>query len=63
MEHISKAFEWIAVAVLIMAFLLGLVAALRGLARGGGPLVAYRRSREVFGRGILIGLEILVAAP
>ena len=60
MEQISRAFEWIAVAVLIAAFILGLVAA--ALALGADPRTAYRRGREVFGRGILLALEILIAA-
>lgn len=62
MEHISRAFEWIAVAVLILAFLLGLVAAARELIRGAAAGRIYRRGREIFGRGILLGLEVLVAA-
>jgi len=60
MEHISKAFEWIAVAVLIAAFALGVVAA--AVEVGRDPGAAYRRGREVFGRGILLALEILIAA-
>ena len=60
MEHISKAFEWIAVAVLIAAFALGVVAAAVGFDRG--PKAAHWRGRAVFGRGILLALEILIAA-
>lgn len=60
MEHISRAFEWIAVAVLIAAFALGVVAAAVELGRD--PRAAYFRGREVFGRGILLALEILIAA-
>jgi uncharacterized membrane protein len=60
MEHISKGFEWIAVAVLIAAFALGVVAA--AVQAAGDPGAAYRRGREVFGRGILLALEILIAA-
>ena len=60
MEHISKAFEWIAVAVLIAAFVLGAFAAAGELGRD--RRAAYRRGREVFGRGILLALEILIAA-
>ncbi|HYB28169.1 MAG TPA: DUF1622 domain-containing protein [Solirubrobacteraceae bacterium] len=62
MEHISRAFEWIAVAVLIAALLLAVVAVVRVLAGDRDARLAYRRGREVFGRGILVGLEILVAA-
>ena len=60
MEHISKTFEWIAVGVLVAAFALGVVAA--AVEAGRGPGAAYRRGREVFGRGILLALEILIAA-
>jgi uncharacterized membrane protein len=59
-EHISKAFEWIAVAVLIAAFVLGAVAAAGEL--GQDRRAAYLRGREVFGRGILLALEVLIAA-
>ena len=59
MEHISKAFEWIAVVVLIAAFALGAVAAAQARRDAGA---AYRRGRKVFGRGILLALEILIAA-
>lgn len=45
MEHISRAFEWIAVAVLIAAFLLGGLAAVRVLARDRDARLAYRRGR------------------
>ena len=62
MEHISRAFEWIAVAVLIVAFVLAAYVATAALLRGDGGVPAYHRAREVFGRGILVGLEILVAA-
>ena len=62
MEDISRAFEWIAVAVLIAAFLLAVLGVARDLARGAGASVTYHRGREIFGRGLLIGLEVLVAA-
>lgn len=63
MEDISRAFEWIAVAVLIVAFSLALLAVTRDLARGtAAASTTYQRGREIFGRGLLIGLEILVAA-
>jgi uncharacterized membrane protein len=59
MEDISRAFEWIAVGVLILAFLLAVLAVARDLETAG---VTYRRGRRIFGRGLLISLEILVAA-
>lgn len=62
MEDISRAFEWIAVAVLIVAFLLAVVAISRDLLRGAASSTTYRRGREIFGRGLLISLEVLVAA-
>jgi uncharacterized membrane protein len=62
MENISRAFEWIAVAVLVVAFLLSVGVVARDLRRGAGPGAVYRRGREIFGRGILVGLEVLVAA-
>ena len=62
MENISRAFEWIAVAVLILAFSLALLSVARDLLRGTAAGITYRRGRTVFGRGILAGLEVLVAA-
>lgn len=62
MEHISRAFEWIAVGVLVLAFTLALLAAARDVFQGMAPDVTYRRGREIFGRGLLVSLEILVAA-
>lgn len=62
MEDISRAFEWIAVAVLIVAFSLAVFAVTRDLVRGEAASITYRRGREIFGRGLLIGLEVLVAA-
>jgi uncharacterized membrane protein len=62
MEHISRAFEWIAVGVLVLAFTLALVWTARDLFQGVTPEAIYRRGREIFGRGVLLSLEILVAA-
>ena len=50
MEDISRAFEWIAVALLIVAFSLAVLAVTRDLARGEAASITYRRSREIFGR-------------
>jgi uncharacterized membrane protein len=62
MEDISRAFEWIAVGVLIAAFVLAGLAVMRDLARAEDAGVTYRQGRKIFGRGLLISLEILVAA-
>lgn len=61
MEDVSRAFEWIAVAVLIVAFSLAVLVVARDLV-GGEAAGTYRRGRVIFGRGLLISLEILVAA-
>ena len=60
MEDISRAFEWIAVGVLIAAFLLAVISVIRDLTRGDAA--TYRRGRVIFARGLLISLEVLVAA-
>ena len=52
MEKISRGFEWIAVAVLIIAFLLTIVGVTREARRGASVRATYRRGREIFGRGI-----------
>jgi uncharacterized membrane protein len=62
MEDVSRAFEWIAVAVLSLAFALALFSVVRDLLRGASGETTYRRGRAVLGRGILVGLEVLVAA-
>ncbi len=62
MEHISRAVEWLAVGALLGAFVLAALAVGRGLWRGADGRASYRLGREIFGRGILASLEILVAA-
>jgi uncharacterized membrane protein len=62
MEDISRAFEWIAVGLLILAFLLAVLVVLRDVVGDEDAGVTYRRGRRIFGRGLLISLEILVAA-
>ena len=62
MEKVSRAFEWVAVAVLILAFALALLTVVRDLFQGTAGETTYRRGRAALGRGILVGLEVLVAA-
>jgi uncharacterized membrane protein len=62
MEDISRAFEWLAVAVLIVAFVLAGLAVGRDVVRREAALVTYRQGRRIFGRGLLMSLEVLVAA-
>jgi len=61
MDIVSRAFEVVGIAVLVVGFLTGIFLALRDLVRGerGG---VYRMIRSYFGRSILLGLEVLVAA-
>jgi uncharacterized membrane protein len=62
MDKISRAFEWIAVGELVLAFLAALFSVARDLLRGASLHETYRHWRAIFGRGVLVGLEILVAA-
>jgi uncharacterized membrane protein len=62
MENIARAFEWIAVGALVLAFLAALALATRDLFSGASWHVVYIRWRGIFGRGILVSVEILVAA-
>ncbi len=62
MDNISRAFEWIGVAVIVLAFLLTLGFLIRDLLRRADSEEIYARVRTTFGRGLLLGLEVLVAA-
>lgn len=62
MEHVSRALEWLAVGALIAALALTAAGVARDLLNRAAARATYRRAREILGRGILIGLEILVAA-
>ena len=61
MDIVSRGFEIVGIAVLVVGFLTGLFLALRDLMRGERSGV-YRMIRTYFGQSILLGLEILVAA-
>ena len=61
MELISLGLEIAGVGVIVAGFLLGTVRSARLLARSAGP-EAYATMRSVFGKSVLLGLEILVAA-
>ncbi len=62
MDHVAQVFEVTGTAVLVIGFAVGFVHAavdgLRGRRRGG----LYVLLRRYFGRSILLGLEVLVAA-
>lgn len=62
MEKVSRAFEWVAVVVLILAFAFALLGVVRDLLQGIAGETTYRHGRAILGRGILIALEVLVAA-
>ena len=61
MSAVSITFEWAGVACIIGGFLLAVFSAGR-LAMAGQRAEAYNSMRSVFGRAVLLGLEILVAA-
>ncbi len=61
MDDISRGFEWVGVAIIVAAFVIALIGAARQLFDGAAGS-AYQVGRAYFGRGILLGLEVLVAA-
>ncbi len=61
MNHVAQAFEVVGVAVLVGGFGIGLVRALADTVRHA-PQGIYVMLRRYFGRSILLGLEVLVAA-
>jgi uncharacterized membrane protein len=61
MEWTSRAFEVAAIAVLVVGFVAGVVKGLRARL-GRREEESYAVLRRYFGRSILLGLEILVAA-
>ncbi len=61
MDYVSRGFEVVGVAVLVVGFLSGVVRSLHAYFRGRGE-ASYGILRRYFGRSILLGLEILVAA-
>jgi uncharacterized membrane protein len=61
MDTVTRVFEGLGVAVLVVGFVTGFLVAARDLLRGERHGV-YRNIRAYFGKSILMGLEILVAA-
>ena len=61
MEWVSRGFEIWGVAVLLIGFVLGAVRSLSAYLDGRGE-AAYDMVRRYFGRSILLGIEVLVAA-
>ena len=62
MEGVARGVEVLGIATLVLGLVAALVRAARMVAGGQGAEEAYRALRTVFGRSILLGLELLVAA-
>jgi uncharacterized membrane protein len=62
MEHISRGLEWVAVGIIIAGLLATVLDVVRSMAAGETPRALYLTARRTFGRGVLLGLEVLVAA-
>ena len=61
-DQVTFAFEIAGVAVIVAGALLSVGLAGRAIRRGGSVEEVYRELRSNFGRSILLGLELLVAA-
>ena len=61
MDYVSRGFEVVGVVVLVIGFLSGVLRALHAYFTGHAE-ASYDVMRRYFGRSILLGLEILVAA-
>ena len=62
MDYVTRGFELVGVAVLVVGFVAGFVRALVARLRNGTSEGVYVMIRSYFGRSILLGLEVLVAA-
>jgi uncharacterized membrane protein len=62
MDDIARGVEWIGVAIIVLALIFSAVRAVGDLRGGVAGAEVYGRVRAYFGRGILLGLETLVAA-
>jgi len=61
MEKVTRGFETLGVAILVIGIAVAFLRALLDL-RGEGAHRAYSRLRQDMGRSILLGLEVLIAA-
>lgn len=66
-ETVGRYMDFAGVAVMVVGAVISIPLALRGfqpkrLPAGSKPLSAYRSYRQLLGRSILLGLELLVAA-
>ena len=60
-EQVGKAFEWVGVAIIVIAAFMSAWIAFTAYRSAGGD-AAYVAGRRAFGRGLLISLEVFVAA-
>jgi uncharacterized membrane protein len=61
MEDIARGFEWGGIALVVAGSLLALWVAVSTY-RAAGPTASFVAGRRTFGRGLLAGLEVFVAA-
>lgn len=59
---VAVTFEALGAVAMVIGFLIALVLGARSLMRGDGGAQAFRTLRNTLGGGILLGLEVLVAA-
>ncbi|CAB4874867.1 MAG: DUF1622 domain-containing protein [Actinobacteria bacterium] len=61
LEQVGQAFDWLGVGVIIAAALVTVALAAKAW-RSSGADAAYVVTRRTLGRGLLLGLEVLIAA-
>ena len=61
MENVTRGFETVGVAILVIGIAVAFIRAFLDLLREGGRR-AYSRLRQDMGHSILLGLEVLIAA-
>ncbi len=62
MDDIARGFEWIGVGIIVVSFVVSMLLATRGMLARRTPFSIYEDLRSTFGRGLLLGLEVFVAA-
>ena len=62
MDDFARWIEWIGVSILVISLVLSVVRAIAGFLRKATPSEIYINTRSFLGRGILLGLEVLIAA-
>ncbi len=62
MEDIARGFEWLAVGIIVAGVVTTVVQGVRLKAAGATPAALYLDTRRTFARGILLSLEVFIAA-